>query len=293
MDLLAKGLVEAPRVEDTERERVQLLGRLGELDANIARSASRIGEIRMRILAIDEIARTEAQRELVVVESRIQELADRITAVEDRLARTEIRAPIAGQIHEISVFTEGGVITPAEVLATIVPEGATLRTEIMLPTASIDQVFVGQDARIRFSSFNHRTTPEVMGRITYVSPATTTGRGDVEPYYIGHVELLPGQADRLGDLILLPGMQAEVIFRRNSKRPPPILRGHWWTSSNAHSERSSAPHSRFRTVAAESRTSSVPPSSRTCGCTFDEVAPNLAAGVCAVVRLERRGAPTS
>ncbi|MCQ0969907.1 HlyD family type I secretion periplasmic adaptor subunit [Paracoccus sp. TK19116] len=212
IDLLGKGLVEAPRIEEIERERVQLRGRLGELDANIARSASRIGEIRMRILSIDEVARTEAQRELVVVESRIQELIDRIAAVEDRLGRTDIRAPIAGQIHEISVFTEGGVITPAEVLATIVPAGAQLRTEIQLPTASIDQVFVGQEARVRFSSFNHRTTPEVLGRITYVSPATVTGRADGQPHYIGHVELLPGEADRLGDLVLLPGMQAEVYL---------------------------------------------------------------------------------
>jgi HlyD family secretion protein len=111
-----------------------------------------------------------------------------------------------------SVFTEGGVITPAEVLATIVPKGAQLRTEVQLPTASIDQVFVGQEARVRFSSFNHRTTPEVLGRITYVSPATVSGQADGQPHYIGHVELLPGEADRLADLVLLPGMQAEVYL---------------------------------------------------------------------------------
>ncbi len=212
VELHAKGLVEAPRIEEAERERVKLRGRLGELDANIARSRSRIGEIRMRILAIDDVARTEAQRELVAVDSRIQELTDRIIAVEDRLSRTEIRAPMSGRINELSVFTVGGVITPAEVVATIVPEGAELRVEAYLPVTAIDQVYLDQPARVRFSSFNHRTTPEVLGRITYVSPATSAPSPNAEPTYIGHVELLPGENERLGGLELLPGMPAEVYL---------------------------------------------------------------------------------
>jgi multidrug efflux pump subunit AcrA (membrane-fusion protein) len=212
VDLYANRLIEAPRVEAVERELVQLRGGIGEIDANIARSASRIGEIQMRILAIDETAATDAQRELAGVESRIQELTDRITALCDLLSRTDIRAPIAGQVHEISIFTEGGVITLAEVLATIVPRGATLRTEVMLPTTAIDQVFVGQEARVRFSSFDHRTTPELLGQISYVAPATSTGRADGQPHYVAYVTLLDGEIARLGDLTLLPGMQVEVYL---------------------------------------------------------------------------------
>lgn len=211
-DLHLRGLVEAPRLEEVARERAQLRGKIGEIDANIARSRSRISEIHMRILAIGEVARTEAQRELVVVESRIHELSDRIAAVQDKLSRTEIRAPIAGRINELSVYTVGGVITPAEVLATIVPTDAELRIEVQLPTTSIDQVYLDQAARVRFSSFNHRTTPEVMGKISYISPATTVAGPNGEPFYIGHVELAPEELARLNGLELLPGMPAEIYF---------------------------------------------------------------------------------
>jgi HlyD family type I secretion membrane fusion protein len=210
--LFAKGLVEANRVEDAERELVQFRGKLGELDANIARSRSRISEIGMRILAVDEVARTEAQRELAVVDARIQELSDRLVAVQDRLSRTEIRAPISGRINELSVFTEGGVITPAEVLATIVPASAELRVEVQLPTTSIDQVYLGQRARVRFSSFNHRTTPELIGTISHISPATTISPSTGEPFYIGHVFLTAGELARLDNLVLLPGMPAEIYL---------------------------------------------------------------------------------
>ncbi len=210
--LFEKGLVEALRVEDAARELVQFRGKLGELDANIARSRSRISEIGMRILAVDEVARTEAQRELAIVEARVLELSDRIAAVQDRLTRTEIRAPISGRINELSVFTEGGVITPAEVLATIVPSSADLRIEVQLPTTAIDQVYLGQVARVRFSSFNHRTTPEVIGTISHISPATTISQATGEPFYIGHVYLAPAELARLKDLALMPGMPAEIYL---------------------------------------------------------------------------------
>lgn len=210
--LFEKGLVEALRVEDSERELVQFRGKLGEIDANIARSRSRISEIGMRILAVDEVARTEAQRELAVVEARVLELSDRIAAVQDRLSRTEIRAPISGRINELSVFTEGGVITPAEVLATIVPSSAELRIEVQLPTTAIDQVYLGQSARVRFSSFNHRTTPEVVGTISHISPATTISSATGEPFYIGYVDLTPAELARLEGLALMPGMPAEIYL---------------------------------------------------------------------------------
>lgn len=211
-ELHEDGLVETVRIDDAKRELVQLRGRLGELDANIARSKSRVSEVQMRVLAIDEVARTEAQRELVVVDSRLQELSDRVAAVEDRLLRTEIRAPIAGRINELSVFTVGGVVTPAEVLATIVPEGAELRIEVQLPITSIDQVYLGQPARVRFSAFNHRTTAELEAEVSYISAATTVGGPDAPPFYIGNVELLPEEMAKLDGLELMPGMPVEVYL---------------------------------------------------------------------------------
>lgn len=210
--LFDKGLIQMPRVDEAKRELVQMRGKLGELDANIARSGSRISEIGMRILAVDEVARTEAQRELAIVEARIQELSDRLTAVRDRLSRTDIRAPISGRINEQSVFTEGGVITPAEVLATIVPASAELRIEVQLPITAIDQVYLDQTARIRFSSFNHRTTPEILGKIAHISPATTVSTATGEPFYIGHVDVLPEELGQLNGLELLPGMPAEIYL---------------------------------------------------------------------------------
>jgi HlyD family type I secretion membrane fusion protein len=152
--LTDKRLIETSRKYIIDREMAKLLGERGEVEANIARAKARMGEIRLQILAIDETARTEAQRELSSIEPKLSELRERRVAIEDRLARADIRAPLSGTVNELSVHTIGGVITPAEKLVTLVPEDAALKIEAKLAPTDIDQVFVGQPAKLRFSAFN-------------------------------------------------------------------------------------------------------------------------------------------
>lgn len=101
-------------------------------------------------------------------------------------------------------------LTPADVLATVVPEDASLRIEIHIAPSSIDQISVGRPARARFTAFNQRTTPELKGQLVYVSPSTIKGARD-DAYYVGYVELDAGELNRLGPgKRLVPGMPVEV-----------------------------------------------------------------------------------
>jgi HlyD family type I secretion membrane fusion protein len=163
------------------------------------------------------MARTEAQRELSVVEPRISELRERAAAIEDRLSRTEIRAPVAGTINEIAVNTIGGVITPAEKLVTIVPAGAELRIEAQINPADIDQITIGQPTRLRFSAFNQRTTPELAGEIAFVSPATSIDPQSGMAHYVARVAASPDELARLGTDVLKPGMPLEIYIETESR----------------------------------------------------------------------------
>ncbi|MBL0936420.1 MAG: HlyD family type I secretion periplasmic adaptor subunit [Rhizobiaceae bacterium] len=209
--LADKGLVEGSRASAGARDRARLRGESGEIDAAIARAKARISEIRLQVIAIDENARTEAQRELSLVETRLAELKERQTAADDRLARTDIKAPIAGTINELNVTTIGGVITPAEILATIVPQDARLKIEAKIAPAAIDQVAAGQTARLRFSAFNQRTTPELTARVQQISPATTRDPATGDIYYLADIELDPGELAKLDGKHLIPGMPVETF----------------------------------------------------------------------------------
>lgn len=215
--LIERRLVEASRIYTINRDRVRLRGELGEIESSTARARTRSSEIRLEILTIDETARTEAQRELGSVEARLQELAERASALRDRLSRTDIRAPISGTVNELNIHTIGGVISPAEVLVTIVPFDARLMIEIRLAPVNIEQVRKGSPARLRFSSFNQRTTPELVGQVSHIAPATSEDKSTGETFYIGYVEVPEQEVAKLGDSPLLPGMPVEVYVQTDER----------------------------------------------------------------------------
>ena len=141
--LFEKRVVEYTRVYSAHRDWARILGERGEISAGIARAKVRASEIRVQIIAVDQNASTEAQRDLRTVDARISELSERKLAIEDRLSRTEIRSPVSGYVNELFVHTVGGVITPAAKIATIVPQSAELKFEIRVSPADIDQVREG------------------------------------------------------------------------------------------------------------------------------------------------------
>jgi HlyD family type I secretion membrane fusion protein len=210
--LAEKKLIDSSRTYGNARELVRLVGEKGETDAGIARATARLSETRLQIISIDETARTDAQKELSEIEPKLFELKERQATIKDRLSRTDIRAPIAGTVNELLVHTVGGIITPAQKIMTIVPADALLKVEAKLSPNDIDQVFLGQQAKLRFTTFDQRTTPEMKGEITYISAATSVDEATGQTYYVANVSVSASELVQLGDRKLMPGMPVEVFI---------------------------------------------------------------------------------
>lgn len=208
LDLFQRALISHDRVYAVNRELIRLQGTNGEIDAGIARARTRISEARLQILAIEQNARVEAQKELRGLEAKVAELQERHVAVRDRLSRMEVRAPISGIVNELNIHTVGGVVTPAAKILTIVPEGSDLSVEIRIAPNDINQLAVGQPARLRFTSFQANVTPEVPGKLSKISAATMKDPATGQPYYVGEVAI--GDRAKLGERPLIPGMPVEV-----------------------------------------------------------------------------------
>ncbi|MEZ5849313.1 MAG: HlyD family type I secretion periplasmic adaptor subunit [Hyphomicrobiaceae bacterium] len=206
-----KQLMPQMRVYALERDEARLKGEHGSLVSQGARVKGQVNEIKLQILAVDQTTRTEAQRELRNAESRIAELAEREVAIRDKLARTQIAAPITGIVHQLNVHTIGGIITPAEPLMLIVPEGDALAIELKIQPIDIDQVHIGQAVRLRFTAFNQRTTPEVRGNVTYISPDITPDPKGRD-FYTVRASLAPGQPWKIGPRDIQPGMPVEAYL---------------------------------------------------------------------------------
>jgi HlyD family type I secretion membrane fusion protein len=216
-DLQRRKLIENNRVYSNSRDLTRLKGDKGNIAANIARSQVRKNELIVNLQSVDENIRTEAQKQHSEIEPRIAELKQRLGAIKDRLSRMEIRSPLSGTVNEISVNTIGGVITPAQKLLTIVPEDAKLQVEVRLQPSDIDQIYVGQESKIRFSAFTSRQTPELFGNVVFVSPATTSDQATGQVYYVAQLEIADSEYAKLQGKKLVPGMPVEAFVQTESR----------------------------------------------------------------------------
>jgi HlyD family secretion protein len=73
------------------------------------------------------------------------------------------------------------------------------------------------DARVRFTAFNMRTTPELAGQIAVVSADQTVPAGNQPPYFKVRVRLVSGELSRLKGLDVTPGMPAEVMVTSDER----------------------------------------------------------------------------
>ncbi len=215
--LWEKNLTEFTRLVALEREAARLRGERGELVAEIAEARGRIAEIRLQIIQIDDDLRSEVASELRDIQSQEAEFVERRVAAEDELKRIDIRAPQAGIVHQLAVHTIGGVIAAGEPVMLIVPQSDDLRVEARIAPQDIDQLRLGQTARLRFSAFNQRYTPEINGEVTRIAADVSQDPQSGLGYYLVRASVPEAERARLGELALVPGMPVEVFIETDRR----------------------------------------------------------------------------
>jgi HlyD family secretion protein len=195
------------------------------LRPSVQPNRGKISETELQIIQLDQDFRTDVLKDLREAQGKIAELKERVTAAEDQLKRVDLRAPQAGTVHQLAVYTVDGVIGKGETLMQIVPRADELVVEAKVAPPDIDQVAVGAKAMVRIMAGNQRTQPEVMGLLTRVSADLT--REQQQPnspqppqaYYTVRIALPPEEVARLKDIRLVPGMPAEVFIQTHERTP--------------------------------------------------------------------------
>ena len=212
-ELYSKNLVPYTRVTSLERDNARIEGERGQLIASTASAKGKIAETELQIYQIDQDMRTEVGKELADVRSKWSENVEKRVSAMDQLKRVEMRAPQDGTVHQMTVHTIGGLVTPNEPAMLIVPESDQLVVEVHVQPQDIDNVRVGQKAILRFPAFNQRTTPEIDGEVARVSADVTTDQKTGMSYYTARIRIAQDQKDRLGNLRLVPGMPVESYMQ--------------------------------------------------------------------------------
>jgi len=218
-DLLDRGSGTVEPVVRLRQELAQLHGALGQATASRAEAAERIIETELAILQITTDLRERTIADLREVRVYEQELTERAANLDRRISRLELRAPVAGTIHGLTIFGAGSVLRPADPFAYLVPEGRPLVISARVPAIDVDQVFVGQSVSLRFPAFDQRTTPEVTGVVAQVSADAFSDDVSGARFYRAEIVMPDDQSQLLGSRVLIPGMPVEAFIRTEDRTP--------------------------------------------------------------------------
>lgn len=210
--LRERQLVDESLLIARQREYEQGLGAIGNNAADIAATRVAIGETRQQILQLQNTLRTKVSDQLIAAQQELLEIRERIVAVRDVLRRTRIRSPQDGKVIGLTAHTLGGVVQAGNPIMNIVPSQDRLMVEGRVRPTDIDNVFPGQEARLRFDAFSWRTTPELTGKVERVSPDAFQNRDTGESYYVARILAPEEELAKLGDVEVEPGMPVSIMF---------------------------------------------------------------------------------
>ena len=216
-ELAREGYIPRNRLLDSERVYAQVLGSISEDYGRIGQLQRQVLEMRLKIRQLAEEYQKEVRTQLADTRVRTEDLRNRLASAEFELANSQLRAPVAGIVVGLDVFTEGGVIKPGQALMEIVPQGEPLLVEARVPVELADKVHAGLPVELMFSAFSQSTTPRVAGEVMLVSADRQVDERTDEPYYTLRAQVTEAGMAQLAGLQIRPGMPVEAFVRTGER----------------------------------------------------------------------------
>lgn len=169
-----------PLVETGAISRVDYLQLKEELAQNRNDLASQQKTVQQAEAAVTEAEQAAEQVKRDRVADIYNDLNQRVTGepelkgdldkARDLYALKWLRAPVSGTVQSVGVTTIGQVVTPAQSLVTIVPDGTPLIVEATVSNQDIGYVRVGQPVEIKVDTFPFQKYGTLQGKLVWVSP---------------------------------------------------------------------------------------------------------------------------
>ncbi|MBX9570230.1 MAG: HlyD family secretion protein [Candidatus Obscuribacterales bacterium] len=140
------------------------------------RAEAQLAELNHKLLALDsqkaEIKKDFSRRLLKEIDQTKQqeiELSARLRQHGFRIAMQNIVAPADGTINERFVNTEGGVVTPAEKLMTLVPKDQPLEIEALATNRDVGYIRPDLKASLKIDTFDYQRYGLIDATVTKVA----------------------------------------------------------------------------------------------------------------------------
>jgi HlyD family type I secretion membrane fusion protein len=208
--LYAKGFARKTTIRSLERNEAQL-----RADVLAGREAVQQAELGLS-------KTTDTQQMGIVYE--LKQVQDQLAQVTPQLDVTRyqadldlMRAPVDGRVAGVAQMSPGTVISGGRTLMEIVPNGRAMIVEAQIKPQDIDDVRLGQQATVRFSSVNPHGQSAFKGRVITLSPARVGTENGGPGYYKAQVVLDHPELVRQAGVELQPGIPASINIQTKNR----------------------------------------------------------------------------
>lgn len=216
--LADQGFMSSHAGQDRMRERIEQERDLATQRARLLEAQATATETEnARASYLAETQRLLSERQAQASLKRQQLLQER-SKTEQRSRLTQLTAPVTGTVQQMAIHTEGGVVTPAQVLMVVVPRDAQVTAEVIVDNKDIGFVNAGQRVQIKLETFPYTRYGTIEAKVDSVTADAVNDekRGAIFP---ATLTLAKRDIDVDGKRIRIsPGMNVTAEIKTGKRR---------------------------------------------------------------------------
>lgn len=216
-NLLRQGLVAQERVTIRALDKNRLENEIAKLTSRKEGTTLSIQETQSEINQLHNTRREEILTELRTAQTQADTFNEDLKTITSKNEQIILKAPVSGVVHNMEISTIGGVIIAGQELMQIIPVNDELILQAKLQPQDVDQVSVGQDTKVIFSSLNQKSPPELKGTVQFISADSLVDPITGMPYFTVRVSIPESERVHLEGKKLIPGMPADIFIQTEAR----------------------------------------------------------------------------
>ncbi len=206
------------RLLGLRRSRAEWSGRVVRAKAALVRLRAALEEVDDRIRAYRARTEAEALSELAIATAELAELETRLPALQERVARSDLRASMRGIVNQIHLTTLGGLAKAGDPLIEIVPLDDTVLVEAYIRPSDIAFLYPGQPVRVKITAYDFTRYGALNGEIIRIGADAVTREDRDEQAFVVQIRTSTNILDADGAALeVVPGMVAQVDILAGKK----------------------------------------------------------------------------
>lgn len=203
---------------DARQKRIEQEGELASLQQQQQQLIAEIDEVMRQQSVLRADTLKDLQDKLREGGQQAEQYRQSLVKAEQQNKQRHLVAPVDGTVQQLATHTIGGVVTPAQVLMTVVPENNGLEVEAYIDNKDIGFVYAGQEAEAKIETFPYTRYGTVHAVVSDVSNDAIADekRGLI---YTARVKLARTTVPVENKLVnLTPGMAVTVEIKTGTRR---------------------------------------------------------------------------